>query len=380
MPDSGRHERGGVVGRAHEGGGQRHKNHNIVQFDTVQSEGVFREEGWDALNNTLTAITNATIFNTDKLDIRIEILQCLATTTMAIDNKLDKLNALIRRAQSHMEADKGLVNQTYQCHCSPILDKLQELPSVMSIIVTDLKQELLQLGNVKQLPQCPQGANSQQKRASIHTAQDAASPVQALGSSVNGPNQEHTITKGPFIPVLSRKNKKHLRKMHNKTVMDPEIKYSHPSSHGNHSSPRGNPRAKQKQFTGKKECAAAAQLGDSKSPTTTGQQLSLLPRSNPPRQQEEERTGQIGHRIMGTFGPTIRIEDSNGLQSNCSGPKTQTQSATPEVTTQLPSMEKSDGSGLNHRSIPSSKTHLKRTSEQEHIKNQLHPDQFEALA
>ncbi|KAJ1120625.1 hypothetical protein NDU88_008787 [Pleurodeles waltl] len=42
--------------------------------------------GWEALNNTLTAITNATIFNTDKLDIHIEILQNLATTTMAIDN------------------------------------------------------------------------------------------------------------------------------------------------------------------------------------------------------------------------------------------------------------------------------------------------------
>ncbi|KAJ1106341.1 hypothetical protein NDU88_003742 [Pleurodeles waltl] len=75
---------------------------------------------WDALNNKLTAITNAIIFNTDKLDIQIEILQSLATTTMAMDNKLDKLNTLIRRAQSHMEANKGKLNQTYQCHCSPI--------------------------------------------------------------------------------------------------------------------------------------------------------------------------------------------------------------------------------------------------------------------
>ncbi|KAJ1153709.1 hypothetical protein NDU88_006467 [Pleurodeles waltl] len=109
------------------------------------------QTGWDAQNNTLMAITNATIFNTEKLDIQMEILLSLATTTMAIDNKLGKLNAYIRRAQSHMEADKGKVNQTYQCHCSPMLDKLKELPSVMSTLVTDLKQELLQ-GNVNQVP------------------------------------------------------------------------------------------------------------------------------------------------------------------------------------------------------------------------------------
>ncbi|KAJ1202846.1 hypothetical protein NDU88_006641 [Pleurodeles waltl] len=331
--------------------------------------------GWDALNNTLTAKTNATIFNTDTFDIQIKILQSLATTTMAVDNKLDKLNALIQRAQSHMEADKGKVNQTYQCHCSPILDKLVELPSVMSILVTDLKQELLQRGNINQVPQCLQGANNPQKSSSIHSAQGAASPAsparpaQSFGSSVEGSNQEHTATKGPFFPVLSRKNRKRLRKMRNKAVMELESKYSHPSSHGNHSSPRGNPRAKQKQPT-------AAQPGDSKSPTTTDQRL---PKNNPTRLQEEGRTGQTRQKIMGALGPKTTIEDSNGLQSNHAGPKTETQSITPEATTQLPSMEKTDGSGSNHRSIPSSMIHRKQTNEQEHSKNQLYSDQRKAL-
>ncbi|KAJ1141425.1 hypothetical protein NDU88_007758 [Pleurodeles waltl] len=148
-------------------------NHNHSRTDTKDA----LRTGWEALNSTLMPITKATIFNTNKLDIQNEILQNLATTTMAIDSKLDKLNTLIRRAQSHMEADKGKVNQTHQCHCSPFLAKLKELPSVMSTLVTDLKQELLQRGNVKQLLQDLQGTNNPQKRTSIHPKLDAASPA-----------------------------------------------------------------------------------------------------------------------------------------------------------------------------------------------------------
>ncbi|KAJ1142898.1 hypothetical protein NDU88_009210 [Pleurodeles waltl] len=263
------------------------QNHNHSRTDTKDA----LRTGWEALNSTLMSITNAMIFNTDKLDIQIEILQNLATTTMAIDNKLDKLNALIRRAQSHMKADKGKVNQTYQCHCSSILDKLQELPTVKSTLVTDLKQELLQRGNVKQLLQSPQGTNNPQKRTYTHPNQDAASPEQALGSSVKDSNQEHTAPNAPIIPVLSRKNKKRLR-MHNKTVMESERKYLHPSSHGNRSSPGGNPRANQKQHT-------AAQLGDTKSPSTTVQRPPPQPRNKSIRLQEEGKQDKSHTRSWG---------------------------------------------------------------------------------
>ncbi|KAJ1143949.1 hypothetical protein NDU88_010251 [Pleurodeles waltl] len=269
------------------------QTHNHSRTDTKDT----LRTSWEALNNTLMSITNAMIFNTDKLDIQIEILQNLASTTMAMDNKLDKLNALIRRAQSHMEADKGKVNRTYQCHCSPILDKTPRTAPVMSTLVTDLKQELLQRGNVKQLLQSPQGTNNPQKRTSIHPTQDAASPAspeQVLGSSVEDSNQEHTATNGPFIPVLSRKNKKRLRKMHNKMVMESERKYLHPSSHGNHSSPGGNPRANKKQHT-------AAQLGDSNSPTTTVQRSPPQLRNNPIRLQEEGKQDKPDTRSWGNW-------------------------------------------------------------------------------
>ncbi|KAJ1142163.1 hypothetical protein NDU88_008490 [Pleurodeles waltl] len=125
--------------RSQEGGVQdTPKKRSLIQsttnmpyaFDITQNHGLFDPKdamlltGYDSLNKTLTAITNATLFNKDKLDIQIQILQNLATTTMAIDNKLDRLNLLIKKAQASVEADKEPVNQAHHFHCSPILDKL----------------------------------------------------------------------------------------------------------------------------------------------------------------------------------------------------------------------------------------------------------------
>ncbi|KAJ1124680.1 hypothetical protein NDU88_003129 [Pleurodeles waltl] len=273
--------------------------------------------GWAALNKSLTDLTNATIFNTDKLNIQIQILQSLATTTMATDNNLDRLNSLIKRADAQVEADKELPTQGHHCHYSPILNKLQELPSIMSTIVVNLKQEAEEWRNGSQWTHdqpTPGTVNRPQMGVTNMATQPEACPEQTMGAITESPEKKNTHTRdeGPFLPVLSRKNKKQLREMHNKPSRGQETK-AHPAHRKWCNNPLGG-------IWGK-ELNIKEELIKYPPPTKSSDNNALPPGPQdgyyPQRQQIEEGTVSVGSMNQGSLCNAAAPDRPSEPQSNC---------------------------------------------------------------
>ncbi|KAJ1211159.1 hypothetical protein NDU88_006520 [Pleurodeles waltl] len=72
-------------------------------------------------------------YHSAKMGVQVEILSSVAVYVAAIDKCIIELNNLIKRAQ---EETSDLVPR---CCCSPILDKLSQLPNVLGGVMEDLK-------------------------------------------------------------------------------------------------------------------------------------------------------------------------------------------------------------------------------------------------
>ncbi|KAJ1190998.1 hypothetical protein NDU88_000315 [Pleurodeles waltl] len=89
---------------------------------------------WPQLLQTLQATVLALNYHSSKLDVKVDLLNTLASYVAYIDQKIENLNQLISRAQT----TANYVQPT--CCCSRFIESLSSLPTFLSTVVCEIKR------------------------------------------------------------------------------------------------------------------------------------------------------------------------------------------------------------------------------------------------
>ncbi|KAJ1100187.1 hypothetical protein NDU88_005274 [Pleurodeles waltl] len=105
---------------------------------------------WEVVFKTSQLTLEALTYQSNKMDVQIDLLNIIATSISGIDQKLVDLNNLIIRAQTLAETTN------IECACAPIVEKLKQIPEVLSTIIDDIKNNNLtghskKMGNEREM-------------------------------------------------------------------------------------------------------------------------------------------------------------------------------------------------------------------------------------
>ncbi|KAJ1131152.1 hypothetical protein NDU88_009495 [Pleurodeles waltl] len=89
---------------------------------------------WPQLLQTLQSTVMALNYHSDKHDVQVDLLNTLASYVAGIDKKIENLNQVITRAQT----SSNYVQPS--CCCSPIIESLSSLPTILSSAVCKIKR------------------------------------------------------------------------------------------------------------------------------------------------------------------------------------------------------------------------------------------------
>ncbi|KAJ1214973.1 hypothetical protein NDU88_002583 [Pleurodeles waltl] len=92
---------------------------------------------WEVVFKTSQLTLEALAYQSNKMDVQIELLNIIATSISGIDQKLVDINNLIIRAQTLAETTN------IECACAPIVEKFKQIPEVLSTIIDDIKKNNL---------------------------------------------------------------------------------------------------------------------------------------------------------------------------------------------------------------------------------------------
>ncbi|KAJ1155579.1 hypothetical protein NDU88_008308 [Pleurodeles waltl] len=94
-------------------------------------------DSWKALLATMDAISAAVKFQADKQETQVDLLNILAIHIVSINNKLQSLNDLIKRAQTHS------YTQQVTCQCTITGNNSQRTLDILNDILKDVKIQTL---------------------------------------------------------------------------------------------------------------------------------------------------------------------------------------------------------------------------------------------
>lgn len=81
-------------------------------------------------------VNNALAYQSEKMDVQIDLLNLMATAVSGIDRKMIELHDLINRAQTYAATAK------IDCTCVPVVNKLVTIPEAMTGLIQELKANL----------------------------------------------------------------------------------------------------------------------------------------------------------------------------------------------------------------------------------------------
>lgn len=122
-------------------------NSGVYQGDTQKTDngseagnlkddtrGIDHGDAWASLLKTVQLLVEALQYQTDKMDLQLSLLNTLAVYVVAIAGKLGNLNMSLQGIQDFT------LTKHRTCGCSPIVDKLATLPSMLTDLCAQVKK------------------------------------------------------------------------------------------------------------------------------------------------------------------------------------------------------------------------------------------------
>lgn len=98
-----------------------------------QSFGTATATWSESLLRTLQQATDVLNFQSDKLDVQVDLMNLIAVHIAGINTKLDTITAQITKGNKDVQAKNKLLN--LNCGCGQIIDKLASLPEILTEIL-----------------------------------------------------------------------------------------------------------------------------------------------------------------------------------------------------------------------------------------------------
>ncbi|KAJ1153247.1 hypothetical protein NDU88_006008 [Pleurodeles waltl] len=146
-------------------------------------------DSWKALLATMDAISAAIQFQADKQDTQVDLLNILAIHIVSIDNKLQSLNDLIKRAQTHS------YTQQVTCQCCTTGGNSQRSLDILNDILKEVKIQTLRTeehfsSNGKKIPKNPMNKESPQNAKKSHEESNNIKDIHSSGQGMSQSNTE----------------------------------------------------------------------------------------------------------------------------------------------------------------------------------------------
>ncbi|KAJ1208885.1 hypothetical protein NDU88_004268 [Pleurodeles waltl] len=131
---------GMVLGRSVEAKGPAATS---LDVPSIEARLVFGEAGasWQALLTTWDTMSTAIYYQADKQETQVDLLNVLAVHIVSIDKKLQGLNDLTRRAQTHS------YTQQVQCQCASTGDSSPRTTELLNEILPEVRAQALRCQN-----------------------------------------------------------------------------------------------------------------------------------------------------------------------------------------------------------------------------------------